>query len=173
MRTFISIPIPENIKEEILKIQKQFPEFEGKITEFDNLHLTLKFLGEIDDEKLDEVKKRLSKIKMRRFFAEVINLGVFDERQVKIIWLYLKNCNDLQKEIDFVLKGIFPAEKNFMPHLTIARVKNVRNQSAFLEKLKQVGVSKLKFGVDKFYLMSSELNDKGPEYEIIGEFGLI
>ena len=47
MRTFIAVDIPENVKEEIIKIQDKLPEFVGKLTELENLHLTLKFLGEI------------------------------------------------------------------------------------------------------------------------------
>lgn len=64
MRTFISINIPENIKKEIINVQNSLPEFIGKKTEFANFHLTLKFLGEIDENILDEIKKRLNKIKL-------------------------------------------------------------------------------------------------------------
>jgi len=173
MRTFISIQIPENVKREILKIQKQLPEFEGKITEEENLHLTLKFLGEIDEGKVDEVKKRLKKVKSKEFFGEIVNLGVFDEKQIRIVWLYMKNCNDLQKEVDYSLKNMFPAEKRFMSHLTIARIKSVKNKNEFLEKLKQIKVPKLNFEVSRFYLMGSELDEAGPKYKILGQFELI
>ena len=57
MRTFISIDMPEVVRSEIEKIQDVLPEFFGKKTERDNLHLTLKFLGEIDEEKVKEFEK--------------------------------------------------------------------------------------------------------------------
>ena len=59
MRTFIAIDIPDSIKNEIIKIQNSLPEFIGKKTEKENLHLTLKFLGEIDEEKIELIKKEL------------------------------------------------------------------------------------------------------------------
>ena len=65
IRTFISVNIPEEIKEKIKEIQEKLPEFIGKKTESKNLHLTLKFLGEIDEEVLEKVKKRLKYIQLK------------------------------------------------------------------------------------------------------------
>jgi len=178
MRCFISINIPENIKKEILKIQSQLPEFKGKKTEFENLHLTLKFLGEINKEMLQKVKDRLSSINFKKFKTQIDSIGHFDNTKSRfnkslIIWLHLTNCEKLQKEIDNSLENIFPKEKRFMSHLTIARIKSVRNRKDFLETINKIKVPEINFDVDKFYLMSSEVKSKGPEYKIIEEYSLI
>jgi len=60
MRAFISLELPEEIKKEIVKIQNKLPEFIGKKTEKQNLHLTLKFLGEVGEEELEKIKKKLN-----------------------------------------------------------------------------------------------------------------
>ena len=61
-RCFISIDLPEIIRREIQKIQEQLPDFKGKLTEQENLHLTLKFLGEISDDEIEEIRKKLREI---------------------------------------------------------------------------------------------------------------
>ena len=172
MRTFISIDLPEEVKKEVKKIQDKLPEFDGKKAELENLHLTLKFLGEIDDDKVEEVKERLNKIKFGKFPVAMDRIGVFSDNFVKIIWLHLNGCNELQKEIDKRLKGLFEPEKRFMSHLTIARVKSVKNKKEFLEKLKRIKIPTMKFIIDKFKLKKSILNPEAPIYEDIEVYDL-
>ncbi len=170
MRTFISIDIPEEIKKEIMKIQDKLPEFRGKKTETENLHLTLKFLGEIGEEELEKVKEKLREIKFNQFETEIDSMSVFSEKFIRIIWLHLSNGDELQKEIDEKLKDLFEKEKRFMNHLTIARVKNVKDKKIFLGKLKEIKIPKMKFVVDSFRLKKSVLEKQGPKYEIIEEY---
>ncbi len=172
MRCFISINLPEEVAKKIIGIQDELPEFHGKKTESKNLHLTLKFLGEINEEKVKEIKEKLKEINFSKFESEIDELGVFSEKFIKIIWLHLTNCDELQKRIDKKLKDLFEPEKRFMSHLTIARVKSVKNKKNFLTELKKIKISYAGFIVDKFYLMKSELGEKGSRYEIIGEYNL-
>jgi len=175
-RTFISIELSENVKKEIEKIQEKLPEFKGKKTELENLHLTLKFLGEIDDWKIEEVKKRLktfsSSPPTHPFETGLDKIGVFSEEYIRIVWVHLTNCEELQKEIDKVLDGLFEPEKRFMGHITIARVKNVEDKEKFLEDLKGIEIKNVKFKIDKFYLKESKLFPEGPRYFVIGEYDL-
>lgn len=178
MRIFISTEIPEKIKKEILKIQKQLPKFEGKLIEYENLHLTLKFLGEISEEKINEIKKRLSEIKFNSFESEINSIGFFDNRTSKIypprmiIWLGVKNCEKLQEEIDYKLEGLFEREKRFMGHLTIARVKSLENKGEFTKKLYEINIPKMEFYVDNFKLKESTLTEKGSIYKNIETYKL-
>ena len=169
MRTFISIEFPEEIKEEIVKIQNQLPEFKGKKTEFENLHLTLKFLGEVDEGKIELIRKKLKEIKFRKFESEINSIGMFSDR---IIWLGIKNCDELQKEIDERLEGLFEKEKRFMGHLTIARVKFVRDKKKFREDVKKIKVPEIKFVVKNFNLKKSVLTEEKPIYENIEVYNL-
>ena len=166
-RIFISIELPEIVKRKIKIIQDKIPLFIGKKTEIENLHLTLKFLGEIDEEKIEIIKKKLSEVEFGKINLEIEELGVFSESFVKIIWIHLGGCEELQKKIDDSLEGIFEKEKRFMSHITIARLKNVRDKKEFLEKLRKIKFGRINLVVDSFYLMESILKSKGPEYNII------
>lgn len=172
MRVFISIDLPEKIVSGIKKIQDILPEFKGKKTETENLHLTLKFLGEVDEARLEEIKKKLKEIKFLKFEAEIKEAGVFSENFIRIVWIEISNCSSLQKEVDKALEGLFEREKRFMGHLTIARVKNVEDKKIFLEQLKKIKLPKLKFKVGEFKLKSSVLTEKGPIYSDIENYAL-
>ena len=164
-RVFISIDIPDNLKKEIIKLQNSFPEFVGKKTESENLHLTLKFLGEIDEEKLEEVKEKLEEIELKEFETEIDSIGFFSPDLIRIIWLHLSTCEELQKKVDSVLEGLFAPEKRFMSHVTIARVKSVKDKNKFIKELKGIKPVRIKFMVKDFKLKRSVLKQNGPEYE--------
>ena len=173
IRTFISIDIPREIQKEIKKIQGKLPEFRGKKTEPENLHLTLKFLGEIDEEKFEQIKEKLREIKFEKFETEIKHSGFFDNRKYGIVWLHLSDCENLQKEIDEKLSSLFRKEKRFMSHLTIARIKSVDDKKKFLEELKKIEIPVIKFVVDNFRLKKSVLTFKAPVYETIEEYNPI
>ncbi|MCF7800361.1 RNA 2',3'-cyclic phosphodiesterase, partial [Candidatus Babeliales bacterium] len=144
---------------------EKLPDFLGRKTSVENLHLTLKFLGEISEEEIQKIKEQLRKINFNKFKIEINSLGVFSENFIRIIWLHLSNCDALQKEIDRVLNEIgFEKEKRFMSHLTIARVKKIENKNYFLKKLKQINFDKIVFEVDKFKLKESVLSSRGARY---------
>jgi 2'-5' RNA ligase len=169
MRCFVSIDIPRNIKSEITKIQKQLPFFNGKITENENLHLTLKFLGRIDDNTVIKVEKALKKIKLKQFEVEINSIGIFTNR---IIWLNVKNCNELQKQVDKKLEILFEKEQRFMGHLTIARIKKIDDWKDFKDKLNKIKIPKMNFIVKNFNLKKSQLTRKGPIYQNLKTYTL-
>jgi len=175
IRSFIAIDLSREAINEIKRLQEILRKknlFTGKFTEPENLHLTLKFLGEIREEKIEEVKKKLSEIKFESFEAHLDEVGVFSEKYVKIIWIKLggKGVFDLQKNIDEKLIEIFEKEERFMSHITIARVRDVSNRKELLEYLKSVNSKELRFKVDRFFLKKSELKSSGPEYSDLGEY---
>lgn len=175
MRCFISIDIPEDIKDEIVEIQKDLEEqnlFSGKLTEKENLHLTLKFLGELDEQGVKRVRKKLGEIKFKKFKSGLENLGVFTPNLIKIIWITLAGCGELQKEIDEKLSSLFGKEERFMSHLTIARVKSVKDKEKFISELGKIDYEKKEFCVSEFKLKKSTLTEKGPVYEDIEVYNL-
>lgn len=170
MRTFIAVEIPENVKEEIIKIQKQLPEFKGKLPEKENLHLTLKFLGEISENKIEEIKKKLKEIQFKSFEVQIDRIGIFENNRRGIVWLNVANCENLQKEIDEKLSDFFEKEKRFMGHLTIARIKNFKDKNKFISEIQKIKIPKLKFSVDSFYIKKSILKKEKPIYEPLEKF---
>jgi len=174
-RCFICIDLPLETRkylQEIQEILKKKNFFNGKFTEFENLHLTLKFLGEISEEKILAVKERLNKIKFNVFDCQMGELGVFSEKFVSIIWIKLggKEVFELQKQIDDVLDGLFDKEKRFMSHVTIARPKKVFDKKILLDYLYKMKIKKEGFKVNGFFLKSSDLKEDGPVYSTIEEY---
>ena len=178
IRCFIAIDFPREIMEEIERVQKELKgkkNWQGKLTETENIHLTLKFLGEIDEKKVEIVKKRLHEIRFPRFNSYIGNLGVFTPAEIKIVWIHIigEELIGLQKWIDEMLWDLFPKEKRFMSHLTIARVKKVKDTKLFLEELGKIKTQNLKIKINDFYLFESKLKPTGPEYVELEKFRLM
>lgn len=175
MRAFISVEISEEIKKNIVKIQNELFKqklFDGKLTEPENLHLTLKFLGEISEKEAGEVQKKLKEINFKKFNAKISEIGVFSPSFIKIIWVKIDGGEvmELQKEINDKLSELFAREVRFMSHLTIARVKNVKDKKKLLDFLASLKLSEMEFLVNSFELKKSELTEKGPIYSTIEKF---
>ena len=178
MRLFIAIEIPEDIRKKLASLQAKIGDV-GKVkwVETENIHLTLKFLGETDA--LDEIKESLEKVKCRKFTSAVSGFGVFpNESYIRVIWAGMeprKSIDELHEEIDDSLSHLgFPKDQKFHPHLTLGRVRSVSDK----EKLKSA-VDELKviekigeFKIEKFKLKKSTLTPKGPVYEDVAIFNL-
>lgn len=178
MRCFISLEIPENVRGKIYdafdKLKKSKVCY-GNFVKRDNLHLTLKFLGDISEEKADEIKKALDNIDFRQFPIETGDVGFFpNEKYVRVIWLDLvaSDLGFLKNEIDSQLEklGFSRDEKNFTSHITTARIKVIKNKKEFFEKIKEIAPKKMFFIADTFSLMRSELKPQGPRYSLIKEY---
>ncbi len=184
IRAFVSIDIPQEVKKEIFKIQEKIPFFKGKFTKIENLHLTLKFLGELEERKIEEIKEKLREIDFKKFKIKTDFIGLFDNRKSKsherkyqgglIIWLHLINCEKLQKLVDEKLSGLgFQKEKRFMSHLTIARAKEIfEKKEDFLNEIQKIEIPEMSFEANEFKLKSSTLTENGSVYETLETFYL-
>jgi RNA 2',3'-cyclic 3'-phosphodiesterase len=179
MRCFIALELSPEIKREIRKISEELEKenlFNGKITEEGNIHLTLKFLGEISEKEIEETKNKLKEIKFQEFTGEISEIGFFSPHFIRIIWIKLdgESVFELQKQIDEKLACLFNNEVRFMSHITIARVKNVLDKDKLIDFLEKIDVElknkKIKFKINKFTLKKSELFPEGPIYNNIEEY---
>ena len=173
-RCFVALDFPREIVNEIKAIQKMIEKkfiFTGKFTEEVNLHLTLKFLKEIDDNKIKEVNEILRRVRLNCFEAKLGVTGVFSKKLPKIVWVKINGVGELQENIDNCLRDLFKLENRFMGHVTIARIKYIKEKKEFVEYLKSIK-GKSKFIVDKFSLKESELFPEGPVYKDLEVFYL-
>jgi len=170
MRLFLSCEIPKAISDYINELSKQLPE--AKLVVPHNIDLTIKFLGEVPDTKLEEIKTKLSEIKFKPFKAMLNGTGVFTEDFIRVAWVGLtpsEKFEELHVIVDNALKGLFPEEKRFQAHLTIARVKYVEDKQKFLGVLKLIKVEPLTFEVNKMILFKSQLSPTGATHEPLME----
>lgn len=177
MRCFIAIDLLEHVKAKIFHAFETMQDknlFRGKFVEKENLHLTLKFLGSISEEKLEEVRKKLREIKFEKFDCKIGKAGVFDENYVKVIWVDLLSdkLKELQKQITDKFPEIPSDYKEFSSHITTARVSSVPNRIKLIEEIKKINLKKLGFEIDEFLLMKSEMMRKGLKYKILERYKL-
>jgi 2'-5' RNA ligase len=148
-----------------------------KHVEPDNLHLTLKFLGDIEKPMVDMVSEMVSGISFNSFNMFVENVGVFPNlRRPATIWAGITEgvteIMQIFREVDKKLSKIgFERERRkYHPHITISRVRSGKNRDKLIEELMRV--SDYSFGgnmVDKIALKKSVLTPKGPIYTTLAE----
>lgn len=186
MRAFIAIQCPEGLKDSIVEFQKKI-EHTGKLktVERENVHMTLKFLGDVDENKTDDIIKVLDSIakdgKNNKFKINLSGAGVFPNLSyIKVVWVGVsdgsKEILSLQQQIDEKLAPLkFKKEKDFHPHFTVARVKFLSPQDKKEIRNALSENSKTVFGefeAESFELMKSELTPEGPIYSVVKRFEL-
>ena len=188
IRSFIAIELPVELKRAISRLQEQLKAGSRAPVRWvspENIHLTLKFLGDIDAVVIDDIKDALQEavwgISAIRLGAE--GLGVFpNNTRVQVIWVGLSGEIDrlqkLQQSIDKELAKLgFPAEKRgFSPHLTIARLRDRANANERQDMGRLVEntrfQSSLDFSVTSIHLMKSQLTREGAIYSRLGSVNL-
>ncbi|MFQ5975398.1 MAG: RNA 2',3'-cyclic phosphodiesterase [Candidatus Hydrothermarchaeales archaeon] len=180
MRSFIAIEMQDK---RIGEIQDQLRRANAdiKFVEPENLHFTLKFLGEIREDLVDKIHKIMEESfkGIEGFEVNLKRVGVFPHlRHIRVVWVGMEDNKELlikmQKKLDEnILKLGFKREKRFEPHLTIGRVKSARNKDKLAEIISSMNDIEVgKITVDKVLLKKSILTPKGPIYTTLREVKL-
>lgn len=175
-RLFVSVEPPPEVVAGIRAIQAEWQRqhlLRGRFTAPENLHLTLKFLGERPRAQVPEIRRRLESVRFAPFTARIGELGVFDpRREIRILWLHVAGAEvpALQRAVDRALSDLFPPERRFMSHLTIARISGVPNRERLLQEIARMSVPALAFTVGAFTLKESRLGPQGPSYRVMAEY---
>ena len=180
VRSFIAIELPAEVKKSLRELQAQLKAGSPapvKWVEPNNVHLTLKFLGNVAADRIDEISSAMTEAVrgISPFSLEVTELGVFpNPRRVQIVWVGLggeaDKLSSLQQRIESKLAklGFPPENRRFTPPLTLARIRD-RATPQERESLGQlVTETRLdtaqSFSVDSVKLMKSQLTPEGPIY---------
>ncbi|PIQ90845.1 MAG: RNA 2',3'-cyclic phosphodiesterase [Candidatus Omnitrophica bacterium CG11_big_fil_rev_8_21_14_0_20_41_12] len=184
MRAFIAIDLPPQIKDAISKTQDKFKNALPKISWVKpvNLHLTLKFLGEISPKQLDLINQIIDKIcsKANNFKIRLEAMDLLpDIARARIIWIGTEKIEaqlqQIVEELETKLSqlGIPKEKRHFCAHITIGRIKTHIAPSILEETLGKLknGLlrEKLKFAAEKITLFQSTLGPAGPDYAVLKE----
>jgi len=174
MRLFIAIDFNE-LKEYLSGLQSKIDKSLAKLKEVTTFHLTFKFLGEVPEDKVELIKEKLKEIQFKPFSLTLDKIGVFpSESYIKVIWIGVTPHDQvikLQKNIENSLKEFnFKKDNKFHPHLTLARVKFVKDKDRFVKNLKEIKIEEKNIEVTDFRLVKSTLKPEGPIYEDLGVF---
>lgn len=180
LRCFIAVEIPDAMKEAVHEIIAELKKTgaDVKWVPAENIHITLKFLGNTEEGLVEAIKEGLSKklTAYHPFYIKISGIGYFPaKRPPRVIWVGIEESGDLLSlyeavESEVVRLGFIPEERPFSPHLTIGRVKSARRTPQLLEKIEKI--RQLDFGsleVKEASLMKSELRPKGAEYHCLAK----
>lgn len=181
MRLFIAVEIPESVREKLTSFQGKIGNETAMIkwVETENIHLTLKFLGDVDESRVDSIKESLKSVKLEPFECSVKGFGVFpNEDYIKVMWAGIGPeipFRKLHEQIDKVLEPFgFEKDSRFHPHVTIGRVRFVKDKKGLIDAinaLKDVEIGH-EFKIENFKLKKSTLTPEGPVYEDVAMFNL-
>jgi len=166
MRLFVGVEVDPVVKRYIGELATNLKVKLGHIkatwVSQDNYHITLMFIGEVEDKMRKSIEKQLSGIMLDRFDLTLDALGTFGNPP-RVLWLGVKrndNLIQLAKVVNTILGGDI---NRFHPHITLARLKS-RVLPRFNEVLDGVNIKNITWNVDRFVLFQSRLTPKGPIY---------
>ena len=146
-----------------------------------NIHITLKFFGETEEDKIENIISVLSDISLHHspFTLKLSDVGIFGSSyKPRVIWFGINENQKLQSlAMDVINKlekiGFEKDRQNFVPHLTIGRIKFIDNKRDFQDVIKSYNAVEIQEeNIDRFFLIESILRPKGPEYKILTTFVL-
>ena len=178
VRSFIAVDLDdEKLLQSIVEAQQTLSRAGGdlKLVEPQNIHITLRFLGEIRQELVQEIIEQMKEVRFSPFTARFKGVGVFPNvHRPRVVWIGIEDGAKEMSDISNVLeKGlrtlrVQPDNRGFTPHLTVARVRSGRNISELSRTISEMQDMEFgSIGVNCVRLKKSTLSSGGPMYEDI------
>ena len=179
IRSFIAFDVDSGeILRLISEVQKKLVDSGGdlKLVNPSNIHLTLRFLGDIPLSKVDRIFKEMEEVTFSPFDVEIGGVGVFPNlNRLRVIWTGLQKgtdeLRDIFRQLEPRLCGLgFKPERRFSSHITLARVRSARSKTQLANCI--TTLQNYQFGVLRLSclkLKKSVLTPRGPIYSILRE----
>ncbi len=167
LRLFVAVCFPKEVREGLSKLQTGVVGVNWVPAE--NLHLTLRFVGEVPESDVQDICSALTEIRSEPFKINFGELGWFGGRnKIRTLWIGIDHCSELdglKRAVDqkLFLSGVGRTTKSFVPHVTLGRV---REKPRGLQEFFSWGISisQRPVMVGQFCLVSSVLSKNGPIY---------
>ena len=177
MRLFVSITIPDALKSEIMRLQKELETsafLKGTFVEPDNLHCTVAFFGSVPPRKAEEIKAQLATIAIKSGEVTSEQLSFNSHKKQTIIWV------DLESHMLTILADtighLFPdytSKRPYKGHVTLVRIKQIVHKIKLDDFVRSYTLKKHTWNVHSFDLMESVTFAQGPEYTLVQSYPLI
>ncbi len=175
VRCFIGIMIPEGLKDGIESLQKKIvgTGAQCKLVERENLHLSLSFLGDVEDLEGISEKTKMAVTGMKRFSVDVKGIMFIpNEKFIRVIALDTHDNTGELERLRLNVRKIVGGD-SYKAHATLCRVKNIPDKKQFLELIAPLmGYDAGSFDVNSIQLIKSELSSEGPVYTVVEDFPL-
>ena len=183
MRAFVAIELPDQVLDALVRFQGEVSSTGAdlKLVERENLHFTVKFLGEISEAEASQACSRISKLPLRKMNVRVQGAGAFPSAtRARVVWAgvareNVQQVSALAAQVISALDGIGEgADRPFQAHVTLGRVRSARNLHQLGDLLARS--QDMQFGaaeLTELKLKSSVLSPRGPVYSDVGVFPLL
>ena len=171
-RLFVAIRPPEAIRDRLIDVMDDGADFRWQSD--DQLHLTLRFVGEVERPLANDLAAALAHIRAPAFELRLSGLGSFDRRSGGVLWTGIEPADPvraLAARIERICQavGLAPERRAFHPHITLARWRGSRSREV-REYLDGRKLTSPLFPVDRFILYESHLSRHGAHYEAVETF---
>ncbi len=185
IRAFIAVELSEQVKKEIIRVVGILKKNGENIkwVRPENMHLTLKFLGNVKKDRIPEITRKMEEAAkgIKAFDIRVNGIGAFpDMLRARVLWAGIDNLGGkilelLAEKIDekIILTENGTEKHVFKPHLTIGRVKHIKNRKGFGKAAADINIKPVSMGISCICLFSSRLTPSGPEYEKLSVVELV
>jgi 2'-5' RNA ligase len=183
LRLFVAVTLPDEVRGRLVRSQETLRAAQADVSwvKPENLHLTVKFLGDTDRRALARIRPALEAVgrQLVPFSLALCGLGAFGGRVPRVVWAGVSEgaapLTDLAERVDAALGrvGVPKEKRGFSAHATLGRVRSARNADALTAAVGAAGAEA--FGgvaVRDFVLMQSELNPQGSVYTVLERFTL-
>ncbi|MDF9747653.1 RNA 2',3'-cyclic phosphodiesterase [Natrinema salsiterrestre] len=184
MRLFVSVDLPDDLAEPVADIQDEFADASGlNFTDPEQAHITMKFLGEVDEGRLPDLERELAAAvddaDVEPFVARYGGLGVFPSLDyISVVWLGVEDggaeLTRLHEAIEerTTAMGFDAEEHDFTPHVTLARMEHAGGKELVQELVRERDPTIGETRIDEIRLTESTLTDEGPVYSTLESFPL-
>ena len=178
MRTFIAVPLPNECQVLLEQMQQSLRACKAEVrwVAVQSIHLTLKFLGEVDPEAIPDLNVSLSEAckSERQFELKLRGLGCFPNlRNPRVLWCGIDGAIEsllrLQQRVESACTelGFAPEDRPFRPHLTLGRIQGRRNVQSLLDRVAVGSDLECIFQTDCFHIYKSSLKPQGAVYTVL------
>jgi len=184
MRLFVSVDLPDDFAEPVADLQAEFAEASGlSFTDPEQAHLTMKFLGDTDEDSLPDLERELEAAvddaDIDPFTVRYGGLGVFPTLEyISVLWLGVEDGGDeLTRPHESIEArttdlGFDPESHDFTPHVTLARMEHAGGKELVQELVAERDPTIGETRVDEIRLTESTLTEDGPVYSTVESFPL-
>lgn len=176
MRLFVGVEIPADIADDLYPLARGIRGLDAQTPE--NMHITLKFIGNVDPGLAKEIDAALSELPFEPFDLRVQGLGIFaSARKLRIFWAGVADQPALHSLANRVEKALLRLEecpdmdmRKFNPHITLGRNRDAARATVEQAVADNIGLTSRSFTVDRFCLYESHSTVDGPEFRVVAAY---
>lgn len=177
IRLFVALDLPEHVRDRLTGLCNGVPGI--RWVEPSDMHLTLRFIGEVEEPLLPDIDHALSTVRSSSFSLILEGVHIFgDRRRLRTLWAGIHPCellSGLQLKIESALvkAGLDPEHRKFHPHVTLARLKGMKADKLGAYLQANAAFKSETFSLSEFTLYSSRLGRAGAVYAPIFRYSLV